>query len=110
MSGVARFDGNGNVQGNEDEDFVSGLDLNQSMNGTYEIPPVSNKWVRRNPAHVTATRDDRDLAGELYPSLRDSGGCEAYSFLAFCFRLLPLQWTVCDSRPASATRERIPST
>jgi hypothetical protein len=40
-SGVANFDGNGNVQGNEDEDFVSGPDLNQLMNGTYAISPVS---------------------------------------------------------------------
>jgi hypothetical protein len=42
MSGVANFNGNGNVQGNEDEDFVSGPDLNQLMDGTYEISPVSN--------------------------------------------------------------------
>ena len=41
-SGVANFDGSGNVQGNEDEDFVSGSDLNQLMTGTYEISPVSN--------------------------------------------------------------------
>jgi len=40
-SGVANFDGNGNVQGNEDEDFVSGPDLNQLMNGTYAVSPVS---------------------------------------------------------------------
>ena len=40
-SGVADFDGNGNVQGNEDEDFVSGPDLSQLMNGTYAVSPVS---------------------------------------------------------------------
>ena len=40
-SGVANFDGNGNVQGNEDEDFVFGPDLNQLMNGTYAVSPVS---------------------------------------------------------------------
>lgn len=41
MSGVANFDGNGNVQGNEDEDLSSGPNLNQLLNGTYSISPVS---------------------------------------------------------------------
>lgn len=41
VSGVVDFDGNGNVQGNEDEDLVTGSNLNQLLNGTYSISPVS---------------------------------------------------------------------
>jgi len=41
VSGVANFDGNGNVEGNEDADLSSGPNLNQLLNGTYSISPVS---------------------------------------------------------------------
>lgn len=41
LSAIATFDGNGNVTGNEDEDFITGPNLNQLMNGTYQISPVS---------------------------------------------------------------------
>lgn len=41
ISGVGNFDGNGNIQGNEDQDLASGANLNQLLNGTYSISPVS---------------------------------------------------------------------
>jgi hypothetical protein len=41
VSGVANFDGNGNLAGNEDADLTSGAVLNQLMNGTYAISPSS---------------------------------------------------------------------
>jgi len=41
LSAIATFDGNGNVAGNEDEDFVTGPNLSQLMSGIYQISPVS---------------------------------------------------------------------